>query len=47
MQGGMSKVMSRYKPSKVKAYLDRHVIGQEEAKKTVSHYREYRVSLPW
>ena len=36
MQGGMLKVMSRYKPSKVKAYLDRHVIGQEEAKKTLS-----------
>ena len=36
MKGGMSKVMSRYKPSKVKAYLDRHVMGQEEAKKTLS-----------
>ena len=36
MQGGMLKAMSRYKPSKVKAYLDRHVIGQEEAKKTLS-----------
>ena len=36
MKGGMEKVMSRYKPSKVKAYLDRHVIGQEEAKKTLA-----------
>ena len=36
MQGGMLTVMSRYKPSKVKAYLDKHVIGQEEAKKTLA-----------
>ncbi len=28
--------ISRYKPSKVKAYLDTRVIGQEEAKKTLS-----------
>ena len=36
MQGGMLTVMSRYKPSKVKAYLDKHVIGQDEAKKTLA-----------
>ncbi len=36
MQGGMLKVMSRYKPSKIKAYLDTRVIGQEEAKKTLA-----------
>ena len=36
MQGGLLKMMSRYKPSKVKAYLDKHVIGQEEAKKTLA-----------
>ena len=28
--------MSRYKPSKIKAYLDTRVIGQEEAKRTLS-----------
>ena len=36
MQGGLLKMMSRYKPSKVKAYLDKHVVGQEEAKKTLA-----------
>ena len=36
MQGGMLRVMSRYKPSKIKAYLDTRVIGQEEAKKTLA-----------
>lgn len=36
MQGGMLTVMSRYKPSKIKAYLDTRVIGQEEAKKTLA-----------
>ena len=36
MQGGMLTVMSRYFPSKVKAYLDKRVIGQEEAKRTLS-----------
>ena len=36
MQGGMLTVMSRYTPSKVKAYLDKRVIGQEEAKKTLA-----------
>ena len=36
MQGGMLTVMSRYKPSKVKAWLDKRVIGQEEAKKTLA-----------
>ena len=36
MQGGMRTVMSRYKPSKIKAYLDTRVIGQEEAKKTLA-----------
>lgn len=30
------KTLNRYKPSKVKAYLDKHVIGQEEAKRTLS-----------
>ena len=30
------KILNRYKPSKVKAYLDKHVIGQEEAKRTLS-----------
>lgn len=28
--------MSRYKPSKIKAYLDTRVIGQDEAKKTLA-----------
>lgn len=36
MQGGLLRVMSRYKPSKIKAYLDTRVIGQEEAKKTLA-----------
>ena len=36
MQGGLLKVMSRYKPSKIKAYLDTRVIGQDEAKKTLA-----------
>ncbi len=36
MQGGMLRVMSRYKPSKIKAYLDTRVIGQEEAKRTLA-----------
>ena len=36
MQGGMLKAMSRYRPSKIKAYLDTRVIGQEEAKKTLA-----------
>jgi ATP-dependent Clp protease ATP-binding subunit ClpX len=36
MQGGMLQAMSRYKPSAIKAYLDTRVIGQEEAKRTVS-----------
>ena len=36
MQGGMLSVMSRYKPSKIKAYLDTRVIGQDEAKKTLA-----------
>ena len=36
MKGGMAMVMSRYKPSKIKAYLDSRVIGQEEAKKTLA-----------
>ncbi len=36
MQDGMLKLMSRYKPSKIKAYLDTRVIGQEEAKKTLA-----------
>lgn len=36
MQGGMLRVMSRYKPSKIKAYLDTRVIGQDEAKKTLA-----------
>ena len=36
MQGGMLRVMSRYKPSMIKAYLDTRVIGQEEAKKTLA-----------
>ena len=36
MKGGMLTVMSRYIPSKVKAYLDKRVIGQEDAKKTLA-----------
>ena len=36
MRGGMLTVMSRYFPSKVKEYLDKRVIGQEEAKRTLS-----------
>ena len=36
MQGGLLRVMSRYKPSKIKAYLDTRVIGQDEAKKTLA-----------
>ena len=36
MQGGMLRVMSRYKPLKIKAYLDTRVIGQDEAKKTLA-----------
>ena len=36
MQGGMLTVMSRYTPTKVKAWLDKRVIGQEEAKKTLA-----------
>lgn len=36
MKGGMATAMSHYTPSKVKAYLDQRVIGQEEAKKTLS-----------
>ena len=36
MRGGMLRVMSRYRPSRVKEYLDRHVVGQEEAKRTLS-----------
>ena len=28
MQGGLLRVMSRYKPSKIKAYLDTRVIGK-------------------
>ena len=32
----MLTVMSRYIPSKVKAYLDKRVIGQEDAKKTLA-----------
>ena len=36
MQGGLLKAMSRYKPSKIKAYLDTRVIGQDEAKKTLA-----------
>ena len=36
MQGGMLSVMSRYKPSKIKAYLDTRVIGQDEAKETLA-----------
>ena len=39
MQGGMLRVMSRYKPSKIKAYLDTRVIGQEEAKKNARRGR--------
>lgn len=35
-QSGLLKTISRYKPSKVKAYLDRRVVGQEEAKKTLA-----------
>lgn len=36
MRGGMLTVMSRYRPSRVKDYLDRHVVGQEEAKRALS-----------
>lgn len=36
MKGGMATVMSRYKPSRIKAYLDSRVIGQEEAKRTLA-----------
>lgn len=36
MQGGMPRTMSRYTPSKIKAYLDTHIIGQDEAKKTLA-----------
>lgn len=36
MKGGMATVMSRYKPSRLKAYLDSRVIGQEEAKRTLA-----------
>ena len=36
MQGGTPTVLSRYTPSKVKKYLDKRVIGQEEAKKTLA-----------
>ncbi len=36
MKGGMATVMSRYMPTKVKAWLDKRVIGQEEAKKTLA-----------
>ena len=39
MKGGMLRVMSRYKPSKIKAYLDTRVIGQEEAKKNARRGR--------
>ena len=36
MQGGIPLALSRYTPKKVKAYLDKRVIGQEEAKKTLA-----------
>ena len=36
MQGGIPQALSRYTPKKVKAYLDKRVIGQEEAKKTLA-----------
>ena len=36
MQGGTRAAMSRYTPKKVKAWLDKRVIGQEEAKKTLA-----------
>ena len=36
MKGGLLRVMSLYKPSKIKAYLDTRVIGQDEAKKTLA-----------
>lgn len=35
-QSGLLNIMSRYTPSKVKKFLDTRVIGQEEAKKTLS-----------
>ena len=35
-QGGTLKELSRFKPSKIKAYLDTRVIGQDEAKKTLA-----------
>lgn len=44
-KGNLKTPIQLKKPSEIKAYLDKHIIGQEEAKKTISvaiynHYKK-------
>lgn len=44
-KGNLKTLIKLKKPSEIKAYLDKHIIGQEEAKKTISvaiynHYKK-------
>ena len=44
-KGNLKALIKLKKPSEIKAYLDKHIIGQEEAKKTISvaiynHYKK-------